>query len=412
MAREPQSRKAPYYDTDFLVSRLESAKKLDADGKPTFKSDVFEDVAAVLHSCWEFSQRIPPIETRDLLARAIFEVGRKGVISKEALLRQVNRNEQAYLRIGPKPYVVATSLSIKFREDLKPVAEGGCRFIFSRDWPKTYDRKPAVRNLRFRGLSDSPRDFARVRVRLSARSERDAYSQALGMLDFIRGIWNFLINRSVYLRRSSGDLPVNNIRLGPIHTLHYPGGKLVSDGFWHEPPWGHTSRAFQPGQRWVKVRADERFVRNIVRRSGLAGFLRNGFVKYARALDDRDHQVSFLRLWTVLEYLVGPRAIDYKQLVRRTSALFADHRYARQILDHLRLVRNQTVHAGPERRDYEAYIFQLKRFADAALEYFLSVDRWCDSENEAREFLDLPTDVDSLRKGIQVRRRAMRFRRS
>jgi hypothetical protein len=83
-----------------------------------------------------------------------------------------------------------------------------------------------------------PDYYTAARVSVRARSAHEAVEQGLDALDLLRGMWNFVINQRVWFRLHRGaSKPFNQILLGPLHTLHEPGGKLAVDSFWYEPDY-------------------------------------------------------------------------------------------------------------------------------------------------------------------------------
>ena len=72
--------------------------------------------------------------------------------------------------------------------------------------------------------------FAKISVQ--GKSDSDAANKAIDAIDLLRGIWNLYHNK----RSTSSGLkePVNKVVIGPLHTLHFPNGKLATDYWWYE----------------------------------------------------------------------------------------------------------------------------------------------------------------------------------
>ena len=88
--------------------------------------------------------------------------------------------------------------------------------------------------------------------------------------------------------------------------------------------------------------------------------------KYVSAFDERNKYICFLKAWTVLEILTNTDQND--QLISRCTALFDDNNrlYEKQVLESLRLYRNELVHQGDEGHDplfacftLQSYIYHL-----------------------------------------------------
>jgi|SRR5680860_155529 len=118
---------------------------------------------------------------------------------------------------------------------------------------------------------------------------------------------------------------------------------------------------------------------------------------------------SFLRLWGVLEQLAHTRKDGYKVTIKRASFLFADREYHRLILTHLQNYRNETVHAGIDGHDIEAYMYQLKRYVEKALQFHLGSRFGFTSKEQAAKFMDLPDDMSQIDESIKIMRHAKNF---
>jgi hypothetical protein len=204
---------------------------------------------------------------------------------------------------------------------------------------------------------------------------------------------------------------VNQILLGPVHTLHSPRGRLALEQFWYEPFHFQSAkladvRAVMPTLRDATVTLRRRIV---ACRYGQA--LRALLVRYNRALDVADYTLAYNSLWAVLEHLAGAVG-DYKRLIDRVMFLYdpAENRFVRLLLEHLRDVRNGIVHESQTRSEMETYLYQLKGFVEDLFRFHLSRGNKFSSVATATSFLDLPIDASVLKERITLLRRAHRFR--
>ncbi|MGI9175576.1 MAG: hypothetical protein ACR2GR_09700, partial [Rhodothermales bacterium] len=161
--------------------------------------------------------------------------------------------------------------------------------------------------------------------------------------------------------------PINVIRPGPAHFLDHASDPL-SKTHWYEPTffWARPLLTQEVRKFWKTLRIQELEIRRELRRLPYRSELEKAFRQYARALDEHDTTTAFLKLWPVLEHLTGvstqPR-IEYKTLIRRAAFLCTEHEYHEQVLRHLRLVRNKTVHSGIGLEERQHMLFQLKRYS-------------------------------------------------
>jgi len=247
-------------------------------------------------------------------------------------------------------------------------------------------------------------------VSVVARSPFEAAEKALDRLDFIRGIWNLWINRGESIRISSGKrIPVNNILLGPIHTLHNRDGKLATESWWYEPQYQGVIKPFNDKSKINNMCKYMTNFRRLLKKSNYASDIIQAVLRYVRALDYRDWDVSFLRLWSVLEFLTGTLSDRYEVTIRRASYMFSNREYNRQILSHLRDYRNKSVHAGSESSEIELLMYQLKNYVEVLLAFHVRNKFKFSSIADAAEFLDLPNDLDLIDRKIGKLRYARKF---
>lgn len=125
------------------------------------------------------------------------------------------------------------------------------------------------------------------------------------------------------------------------------------------------------------------------------------FVRYARSLDSSDHESSFLKLWSLLEYVTAIKdGADYDELIRRTLFLSANDDYDKRILEHLRIHRNSTVHRGEASSHIETFIFQLKRYVERLMLFHLESGWQYSSAEELGQLLSKPRDPETLKSKI------------
>jgi len=119
----------------------------------------------------------------------------------------------------------------------------------------------------------------------------------------------------------------------------------------------------------------------------------------------------FLQLWSVLEALTGTQNARYDETVRRASFFYKNREREQQILQHLRLRRNQATHHDKQYSDSETIVYQMKPFCEILLLYLINHSSQFANFDEYTQYLDLPTDPDILKQQINLRRLVLRFRK-
>ena len=99
--------------------------------------------------------------------------------------------------------------------------------------------------------------------------------------------------------------------------------------------------------------------------------IEGALIRYVRALDSADLNDTFLRLWSLLEYLTDSGHDPYKVATRRAAFMFADRERSMLVLTHLTNHRNRFVHAGSDTDEIESLVFLLKRYVDCLLIFHL-----------------------------------------
>jgi hypothetical protein len=393
-------------------------------GLAFFKGRVFlDDILTIIETSQMHDRSIPDQERRRVIRRAVFEAAKAGELTEKSLRAEISKQKSLYKRSPLTDFVLLTSLSVTRPPELRRLSFDGARFIFSDNVPATFSREGLQWYPGLEPPNDMPPGFAVVRASVQARTEHEAFEAAVNSLDYLRGVWNFGINRG---RLSAGPFawfsgplkPINKIRLGPVHTIHLPCGKPSLPSYWYEPVYPRES-APEELKEWSRVRRNEKRVRVLVARHGYPGFIKQMFVRYARSLDSSDHEASFLKTWSLLESLaVLGKQDKYDVAIDRALFLSANEDYDRRILEHLKDRRNATVHQGESSGENEPLILQLKRFVEELIVFHLRYGANYSSAAEAAQMLsgprtsrDLEANVGSLKSRLSIAKAALRLRR-
>jgi hypothetical protein len=216
--------------------------------------------------------------------------------------------------------------------------------------------------------------------------------------------------------------PVNRVILGPVHSLHHPDGSLASEDDWYEHDYVEPIPRDMSHQRWKRAEYEDGEIQKMLAasayRTEIEGFLR----RYTRALDTREWESAFVRLWGLLEEMTGTRDTDSHDVTVR-RAVFHYHAQDRdlheQVLTHLKNYRHGTVHAGEASELIETYLYQLKRYVEGLIEFHLkshpASNPGFGSFDEAVRFLSQPPDPAAAEKKIvkldgEVRNKQLQIR--
>lgn len=251
------------------------------------------------------------------------------------------------------------------------------------------------------GVNDDEDGLTAVLIFVKALNPKNGYEIAIDALDSLRGVINLPINaqRSINPMPGLSNAPphaINRIRRAPYQTVHKLDGSFATEILWYEPRWSHSSKPI----KFIEPIANHRKVLmkrwRKVKSSPLSEILSEGYVRYCRALDNHDRDVSLMELWSTLELLLGTYKND--ELVSRVVRLFDEETTARQLAEHIRVRRNSTVHAasGPDHLEADTVLLQAQRLVARALSFLTDADIPFKSAKEFHQFLDLPLDTKEL----------------
>jgi len=210
---------------------------------------------------------------------------------------------------------------------------------------------------------------------------------------------------------SSGVVyPVNKIVLGPLQTLFRADSTLVEDKWWHDRGYRGPQKVYDVTETWDALRKYEAKARTKIRTSRYKDLLVNGLLRYVRALDGRDYESVFLKLWSLLEHLT--LSVRAEVTAKRAAFLWKDYEFHKEILQHLRDNRNSMVHLDQFGGRGEALVYQLKRYVEALLEFLIFSGSKFKSAEEIKHFLDLGTNRELLAERSRLIRAGIRFRSS
>jgi hypothetical protein len=347
----------------------------------------------------EFDHTLPEAEKRRIVSNALQQVLGGPEVTVANLLGAIGKLEYEFIKQSPQPYVLATALSMRPNSLLPRKSIEGAVLTFTRNLPAEFRRArqsfaEQEKHLRIPSL---PMGYQAVRVHVHARSPAEAAQFALDKVDLLRAIWNLHLQYG-RTRMTSGrrDDPVNQIVLGPLHSLHHPSGKLATEIFWYEPGYRFPPHPLSLGKERDKLFAFETQIRTCLKRLNYRYTMEQALLRYVRALDEHDWQKSFSRLWSLLELLTHTQYANYDVTIQRACFLFEERDYYRQVLEHLRENRNRSTHDDEGSSEIEALMYQLKTIIDVLLVRQIYNRLKFDSMAEWGEFLDMPMDVNAL----------------
>ena len=390
-------------EVDWIASELQAFRTSRTDGGFPHS---YEDLVLVLVGASE-SEELSDDDERHICQMAIQRALRaEGPITGSVLRSQLSRARGEILQLPLKPFVLYSSLGLPPHVKLRGARLRGATISFPAAFASSFDRSFIKSIAGSRDLPDDTK-ILKARVRLSARTSSTAFRDGTSALDFIRGALNLSINMSRGREWNIDETePVNKVLPGPLHTLHQLSGKPAVEDYWYQPFYRPPAWPYFGQAEILKFEPASLYIRQVCGRSPYREELERALVRYCRALDIRDPQLAFLKLWGLLEVLTASR---YDETINRILFLYPEERLNRSVLKVLRDFRNASVHHGSESIAREN-LFRLHRYVVQVLLFALEPGRKFASLAELGEFLASPKDPKELRRKARLYRDALAFR--
>ncbi len=394
-------------DVEIVAKELERAKKPSGG----FDSTWFDELVASLSVHAPLDEATSERDRLGLCQEAISTVAGSGAITKARLLAELDRRSRRFLAQPQLPFVLVASLSCRYFPKLTRQVFDGWTMTFSDGPPKGFDRSYVPEHV-WAEYGEQHLRLAHVRVSGRARTINEALDAGLERLDFVRGIWNFVLNRRVWSQFGPREnVPINQVRIGPIHTLHLPNGKPAGEVWWYELFPVKDSFSVDLSGKWQGMAEQVAAIRAAIKETTLGRELRRIMVRYCRALDGVDHEVTVLQLWSLLETLTATGGDRYDATIQRVRFLYEDEPLIWYVLEMLRDRRNGTAHSGTGGVDARKAALQLHRFVAELLTFSMQLSGKFENLEELGQFLSMARDAAKLKSEIAVRQTALKFRR-
>lgn len=258
-------------------------------------------------------------------------------------------------------------------------------------------------------------------VGTQARTNQEAVDLATENLDFLRGIWNYALNRRKRGFFPSGvRLPKSMIIRGPFSKLYLGKRPNPTDGIWTNDSFSTpTPPAVNLSRAWQGLMQNEQWLRSKLKKNPLGKNAEYWIREYGRALDLRDYNIAYLALWRIIEQMSGlaPRE-SHIEVDRRVSFLFIDTNYNKLVLSLLRNLRNEAVHSGQEISCVEDTYDELRGYVEILLDFYIRNPYRFKKVSDVVDFLSLAPDpsalehqIGELESKIKLRKYALRFHR-
>jgi len=397
------------FDFEYLAQQLDELIKVKDEKSVTY-SEMFlvPELGSILETAYEFNPIIPNGVFSRIILDGIQIFVRKNIKDGKALKSSIKQSERNYLEQEKKKYYLLTSLSFKYFDQLPKLKIDQVHISFLPYLPKKYRIYDNI-NIKSKFPDYPPKDYTIVIISLQARSLAEAIELGLEKLNFVRGFWNFSINRRLGSRIQMGKRdPINDVRLGPLHTIHDGSGKLSDKIYWFENEFLYKSSYNSVKDKWQYINKEFIHFKKCLKNSKSDIDISSYVNYYTNALDTIDYHSAYLKLWSLLEQLTDTGLSGYDKTISRTLFFYKNDKLNKEALEHLRIIRNRLIHKGESPDDIDPVLFQMKRFVEKILLFQINNLNYFFNIHEVGRFLDINYDEDSLKREIQFRRRVLK----
>lgn len=403
------------FKPEIIIEKLKGVSSINDDGNISYSGFEYFEYIPILFTMIDFSLKFTSEQNEELLKEAVSKSIKMKNITKDNLMSNLNELSKEKIAKKELEFHLLTSLSIDYNLVDKSIKIGKSNFIFQKDnfSDKFITREILCSNQKNKLPSEhTPRSYTKVIITTKDKSEYSAAKQCLDDLDLLRSIWSLFANKESEYSIIGGihREPINRVRLGGVHTLHQYNGEIFESAIWYEPNFSLT-KIFSKDEEYR-----QNFINNTewaieqLKKCKYSRKLENALLRYIRAFDEPDSNVALLYMWGALESITAYEENSKSNLPKRCSYLFKDYEYHRQVLEHLREYRNQSVHSGDTHNNAKIYCYQLQFYFRKIMFFHLhNIDDF-DSLEKANSFLDLPTDVKNLQEKYTLLDKAIKFK--
>ncbi|WP_458129498.1 hypothetical protein [Pseudomonas sp. Z2-11] len=331
---------------------------------------------------------------------------------KDSLLAAINKRLKAYLATPKTTFLVATSISTTGSLPIKKFTTSNIQTTFYPDGlPKKFKSRQLYDEKWKSTTPHTPSNYSGVVAQTLAHSADDAIHASIDEIDFIRGILSFFANPSMSLSLSgSPNKGINRIRLGGLHSVHNDHGDLTSENYWYEPDYeSRIPFMFDPNNLKSIASNIRKIISRIEKLNG-GEKIKDGIIRYVRALDESNKDYLIIKLWGAFEATVGQND-NSDIIIRRCTYLYKDQELVRQVLEVAKVYRNRSVHGNFSSSIADQIGYQLHSIFRHLIFFYVG-SKYLASVPEANSFLDSPLATGDLERKIFFLKKAIRFRSS
>lgn len=365
-----------------------------------------------LEDTLEFPQDSVWFRKKSLIVKAINNI--KGMATENATLSEIfldelNKLYNAKTSSRSSDYYLLSGLSIivdDLNAESAAIRIGDADITFYRgDLPSDFDSDESTIQLMARkyGLNveeykdKEAEKYTKVVIKVKSIAPEFAAYDAIFYLDCLRGLLN--LEKNPLSSDSSALLkPINSIRSSAFFVMYDKSHKVVHDLHIWDRNYVTCIRPVSMSINQIFSLTNEFTQKvNVYQNKSKKEFLL-AISDYARALDECDVDAALVKLWSILERLLGFEN-TYDKIIKRCASMYKDDKkFHETYLTCVKEVRNLLVHGRHENVNTRIYCEYLQRLFKHLIGFYIANEVGFYSIREANEYLDLPRDIETLQR--------------
>lgn len=394
------------------IQELNKIRKIDSSGKVTFSGDNFDLWRSVLIANIDPDGNTPLRIIENGLTKVLFDKSKKS-LDQKSIKGGLAKVKNAFKSRKEERYTILSDIQLSPEFRFKRLKIIGNTIYFgisseNNDYRKVGDLS---------GLEKIPKpnsNFRSVRVKVFAKSEEHAFEIGIKTINVFRALYNLLIAyHRVTIHESVPELKPNCcIANGPFLFLKYKTGK-ISDTVHFYPDFRNDVQHVEITRKLERVERLPVFAKKALQTSKFSEVLPDILDRYITALDRRTYEDSYLRLWSLLEFITDTSSpgSNHETTVKRASGIYKDKERTQYLINSLREIRNGLVHESTSDKISSVITGHLKNIVEDHIIRLIHNPFNVSNRQEYGEVLQLASTGGDLRKKVRLIRSVLKFKK-
>ena len=398
------------YDIEFFLKKVAESASINDDGNMTYKGFEASEMMRMVQFFVKFPEAAAHLNHAKLTSRAFKHAFNENDFSEQYFFKELKQVIIAELQKPDQTFYVLTSVSIDIKAlEQKAFKINDCNLVFrDHSYSNMFSGRQEVLDslISEHGECKELSHYTRVEIQVKSRHKKEAFNRAIQALNIFRAFCAIHLNSTGMI---AGDYtkPINKVCLGKVHTLHDDSGKAFSFPAFYEPDFREIRMVAKPP-------TPEVFQKNIntyltwLKACPFSRKMENFLERFVLALDQPDKNTSVLKLWALLEQLIGEGNCDL--LAKRIAAMHKEKEVTHHIIMHIREYRNEHVHQGIGDDESIHRAYYLQNMFRNMFDFYISPANNFASITEANMMLDkMALGADGIKNQIGSLKQSLKF---